>query len=228
MRQIIFDTETTGFYHQNDDRIVEIGAVEVKNFVPTGKTFHKYVNPENKIMSEEVINVHGLSNEFLKDKPKFSEIAQEFLDFVGDSELVAHNSRFDEQFINMELIKAGFEAIEKSRFVDTLDIAKRKFPGAKNNLDALCSRFNIDNSHRTKHGALLDAELLAEVYLELVGGAQADFMLDDNKKVSSHNSSHHKKEIPSRHFPLTKEEENAHKEFLEGNASLVWNSLPTS
>jgi len=231
MRQIVFDTETTGFYAQNDDRIVEIGAIEIKNYMPTGKTFHVYLNPENKILSTETIAVHGLTNEFLKDKPKFSEIAQDFLNFIADSELVAHNSKFDEGFINMELAKAGFSIIEKHRFVDTLEIAKRKFPGAKNNLDALCSRFNIDNSHRTKHGALLDAELLADVYLELVGGAQADFMMDDNKKSvtsQNYNLNHNKKEIPERHFPLSTDEEKAHKDFLEVNSSLVWNSLQTS
>ena len=171
LREIVFDTETTGLSPENGDRLVEIGAVELINHIPTGRTYHQYINPERSV-PEEVVAVHGLTEEFLKDYPVFAEVAAAFVEFVGeDGVLVAHNASFDIKFINFELKKLGRAEYEWDRVVDTLEIARKKFPGAKNNLDALCKRFNIDNSHRTKHGALLDAELLADVYLELLGGA---------------------------------------------------------
>lgn len=172
MREIVFDTETTGLDPFSGDRIVEIGAVELVNHVPTGRKYHQYLNPERS-MSEEVIKVHGLTDDFLSDKPTFKEIAHEFLEFVGtDSKLVAHNASFDMKFINAELSWVGLEQLSSERVIDTLIIAKQKFPGARVNLNELCKRFNIDNSARTVHGALLDSELLADVYLELLGGRE--------------------------------------------------------
>lgn len=172
MREVVLDTETTGFNPQDGDRVVEIGCIELVNHVPTGRHYHVYINPERS-MPEEAFKVHGISDEFLKDKPLFAAIAREFCDFVGEDPLVIHNAAFDIGFLNAELARLeGFPHIAMERAVDTVKIARAKFPGAQASLDALCKRFNIDNSARTKHGALLDAELLAEVYLELIGGRQ--------------------------------------------------------
>lgn len=172
MREVVLDTETTGLDPQNGDRIVEIGCIELINHIPTGRHYHAYINPERP-MPEEAFKVHGLSDEFLKDKPVFSAIAREFCSFIGEDPLVIHNAAFDIGFLNAELARLnGFPHIAMERAVDTVRIARSKFPGAQVSLDALCKRFNIDNSARTKHGALLDAELLAEVYLELIGGRQ--------------------------------------------------------
>lgn len=171
MREISFDTETTGLNPRGGDRLVEIGGVELFNHVPTGNSYHVYINPERD-MPEGAFKVHGLSAEFLSDKPKFAEVAKEFVDFVGDATLVIHNAAFDMGFINMELEKIGMAHIPNTQVVDTLELARRRFPSGPNSLDALCSRFGIDNSRRVKHGALLDAEILAEVYLELKGGKQ--------------------------------------------------------
>ena len=160
VREIVFDTETTGFYPEKGDKLVEIGAVELINHMPTGRTYHQYINPERDV-PEEVVKVHGLTEEFLKDYPIFADIAQEFIDFVGeDGILVAHNATFDMNFINYELSLINKNTYKNDRVIDTLEIARNMFPGARNNLDALCKRFSIDNSKRTKHGALLDAELL--------------------------------------------------------------------
>ncbi len=172
MREVVLDTETTGFNPQEGDRVVEIGCIELINHVPTGRHYHVYINPE-RAMPEEAFKVHGISDEFLKDKPLFGAIAREFCDFIGEDPLVIHNAAFDIGFLNAELARLqGFPHIAMERAVDTVKIARAKFPGAQASLDALCKRFNIDNSARTKHGALLDAELLAEVYLELIGGRQ--------------------------------------------------------
>jgi len=177
MREIIFDTETTGFDPATGDRIVEIGCVELLNRIPTGATFHAYINPERD-MPAPAEAVHGLSAEFLSDKPLFAEIAEKFLEFIGeDSKLVAHNAGFDMTFIDFELKKCGLPSPTRDRVVDTLTLARRKHPGGGNKLDDLCARYGIDNSRRTKHGALLDAELLAEVYAELAGGRQANLGL---------------------------------------------------
>ncbi len=176
MREIVLDTETTGLDPESGDRIVEIGAVEILNHVPTGRVFHHYINPE-RAMPQEAFAIHGLSTSFLSDKPVFAKIAQEFLDFVGDARLVIHNAAFDMKFINAELGWLKLPTIPWARAVDTLDMARRRFPGAQNSLDALCRRFDVDNSGREKHGALLDSELLAEVYLELMGGRQPDLTL---------------------------------------------------
>lgn len=173
MREIVFDTETTGFDPSTGDRIVEIGCVELLNRIPTGATFHAYINPERE-MPASAEAVHGLSAEFLSDKPLFAEIAEQFLEFIGlDSKLVAHNAGFDMTFLDFELKKCGLVPPTRDRVIDTLTLARRKHPGGGNKLDDLCARYGIDNSRRTKHGALLDAELLAEVYAELAGGRQA-------------------------------------------------------
>jgi len=172
MREIVLDTETTGFNADGGDRLVELGCIELVNHIPTGRHLHKYCNPQRD-MPEEALKVHGLTEQFLSDKPLFAEIADEFLKFIGeDTKLVIHNAAFDMAFLNAELKRAGRKILPFDRAVDTVQMARRKFPGAQASLDALCKRFNIDNSARIKHGALLDAELLAEVYLELVGGRQ--------------------------------------------------------
>lgn len=169
MREIVFDTETTGLDPNTGDRITELGCVEVIDCIPTGRTFHAYVNPQRAI-PREVIDITGLTEEFLADKPLFEEIAGEFLEFVGDAVLVAHNAPFDRGFINMELARMGLEIYADDRFKDTARLARAKFPGSYVSLDALCKRFNISLDTRDKHGALIDARLLAEVYLELTGG----------------------------------------------------------
>ncbi|MDU8927962.1 DNA polymerase III subunit epsilon [Alisedimentitalea sp. MJ-SS2] len=176
MREIVLDTETTGFDPESGDRIVEIGAVELFNHVPTGNTYHQYINPERS-MPQEAFEVHGLGDDFLRDKPVFSQIAQAFVDFVGDAKMVIHNASFDMKFINAELGWLNMPKMPMDQAIDTLMIARKKFPGSPASLDALCRRFNIDNSARTLHGALLDSEILAEVYLELIGGRQPDFGL---------------------------------------------------
>ncbi len=178
MREIVLDTETTGFEPAEGHRIVEIGAVELFNHMPTGRNYHQYINPERP-MPLEAFEVHGLGDDFLRDKPVFGRIGQAFLDFIGDARLVIHNASFDMKFINAELGLAGLPVVAAERAVDTLLIARKRFPGAPASLDALCRRFGVDNSSRDKHGALLDSELLAEVYLELIGGRQPDLMLSD-------------------------------------------------
>ena len=171
MREIVLDTETTGISPAEGHRLCEIGCVELDNHMPTGRTFHVYVNPERD-MPEGAFRVHGLSEEFLRDKPKFAEIVDGFLEFITDTPLIIHNASFDLGFLNAELKRTGKKNLPSSQAIDTLAIARRKFPGAQNSLDALCRRFNVDNSNRVKHGALLDSELLAEVYLELIGGRE--------------------------------------------------------
>jgi DNA polymerase III subunit epsilon len=181
MREIIFDTETTGLSPREGHRLVEIGCIEVENRFPTGRVFHKYLNPERD-MPLEAFEIHGLSSEFLKDKPLFTAVADELWDFLDGAQLVAHNAGFDMGFINAEFTRVGKPAISMERVVDTVQLARRKFPGAKASLDALCDRFGISNAHRVKHGALLDAEILAEVYSELLGGKQAAMMLDSGSR----------------------------------------------
>ncbi len=182
MREIVLDTETTGFEPSEGHRIVEIGAVELYNHLPTGRTYHQYINPERP-MPKEAFEVHGLGDDFLRDKPVFRAVGQAFLDFVGDAKLVIHNAAFDMKFLNAELEWAGLPGLPWERAVDTLAIARQRFPGSPASLDALCRRFGVDNSAREKHGALLDSEILAEVYLELVGGRQPDFGLASSAHV---------------------------------------------
>jgi DNA polymerase-3 subunit epsilon len=176
MREIVVDTETTGLDPDTGDRIVEIGAVELVNHMPTGRTFHAYINPQRDV-PQDAVDVHGLTAAFLADKPVFAAVAAEFVAFAGDARLVIHNAAFDMRFLNAELGWAGQGSIPWARAVDTLELARRRFPGAQNSLDALCRRFGVDNSGREKHGALLDSELLAEVYLELMGGRQPNLTL---------------------------------------------------
>jgi DNA polymerase-3 subunit epsilon len=178
MREIVFDTETTGLDPYQGDRLVEIGCVELVNGFPTGQVFHRYLNPERD-MPEGAFQVHGLSGEFLKDKPLFADICEELLAFIGDAPLVAHNAMFDLGFINSELERCKKMLLQRDRLVDTLMLARRRYPAGPNRLDDLCARFSIDASRRTKHGALLDAELLAEVYVELTGKRQARLSLVD-------------------------------------------------
>ncbi|MGE3624319.1 MAG: DNA polymerase III subunit epsilon [Bdellovibrionales bacterium] len=176
MREIVFDTETTGLDPLQGHRVVEIGCVELMNHVPTGRTWHSYLNPERD-MPVEAAMVHGLKEEFLVKQPLFAEVAEAFLAFIGDAPLVAHNAGFDMGFINAELVRHGYPALEKTRATDTVSMARRMFPGAPASLDALCKRFGVDASNRQLHGALLDARLLADVYLELRGGRQPDLAM---------------------------------------------------
>jgi DNA polymerase-3 subunit epsilon len=176
MREIVLDTETTGFEPSEGHRIVEIGALELENHLPTGRSFHRYLNPD-RLMPKEAFEVHGLGDDFLRDKPRFAEVAEDFLAFIGQARLVIHNAAFDMRFLNAELAAIGRPALPDARALDTVALARSKYPGAPASLDALCRRFGVDNSGREKHGALLDSELLAEVYLELVGGRQPDLVL---------------------------------------------------
>jgi DNA polymerase-3 subunit epsilon len=177
MREIVLDTETTGLEPAEGHRVVEIGAVELVNQRPTGRTFHQYVHPERDVPAEAYA-VHGIGDALLADKPVFAAIAESFLAFLGEDRLVIHNAAFDMRFLNAELERAGRAPLDPARVVDTLEMARRKFPGAPASLDALCRRFGVDNSGRTKHGALLDAEILAEVYLCLAGGRQPGLVLE--------------------------------------------------
>ena len=225
MREISFDTETTGLNPRGGDRLVEIGGVELINHIPTGNVYHVYINPQRD-MPEEAFRVHGLSEEFLSDKPLFEQVADEFLEFVGDATLVIHNAAFDMGFINHELEKVGRRTIPNSQVIDTLEIARRKRPTGPNSLDALCSRYGIDNSRRVKHGALLDAEILAEVYLELIGGRQKALgLMPEEEDTSSSSVSAEPGELGTfnakqRPTPLTRPvtdaEYDAHKAFIEG------------
>jgi DNA polymerase-3 subunit epsilon len=225
MRQIILDTESTGLDPKQGHKLVEIGCLEIVNYIPTGRTFHTYLNPERS-MPLEAFNIHGLSEEFLKDKPRFIEVAKEFLEFIEDQMLVIHNAQFDLKFINHELELLGKTPLHTNRTIDTLLIARQKFPGAQVNLDALCRRFKIDNSARTKHGALLDAELLAEVYLELCGGRQPDLVLtnETTKTSAKHSIQVQNPSLPPRpHNPNLAELEQ-HKLFLKKLMNPIWNS----
>ena len=185
LREIIFDTETTGLKPEDGERIIEIGAVELINRFPTGKNFHVYLNPQGREVHPEALKVHGITNEYLNDKPTFEDVMEDFLAFFSQGHLIAHNAKFDMGFINAELKRFNQPPIGNDRVVDTLEIARRKHPMGPNSLDALCSRYGIDNSRRDKHGALLDSELLAEVYIELLGGRQASLILDDSDDNAS-------------------------------------------
>ena len=231
VREIVFDTETTGLDPKSGDKLVEIGAVELINHMPTGVTYHQYINPEREV-PEDAYKVHGLNLEFLKDYPTFRDIAKEWMDFVGDDGiLVAHNASFDMSFINHELQGCGYPVYEWDRVIDTLEIARQKFPHSKVNLDALCKRFGVDNTSRTLHGALLDAQLLAEVYLELLGGQEPSMQLGEN----AHRDSAVAKTVsvqslkrqfrPARDFPLSAEDLAAHEDFMTNKIKdSVWNA----
>ncbi len=226
MREIVFDTETTGLDPFQGDRVVEIGAVELVNHVPTGRKYHQYINPE-RAMSAEVIAVHGLTDAFLADKPTFKEIADDFLAFIGeDSKLVAHNASFDMKFINAELSWIGYEPLSYDRVIDTLLIARQKFPGARVNLNELCKRFNVDNSARTVHGALLDSELLADVYLELLGGREPGFLdkklIPETQAQGALQEASPKEFHAPRTFDVPEEELNQHTEFVKKIKNNLW------
>jgi DNA polymerase-3 subunit epsilon len=221
MREICLDTETTGLDPKDDHKIIEIGCVELINKVKTGNNYHVYVNPKRDV-PEGAFKVHGISTEFLTDKPEFKKIAQDFINFIKDSKLIIHNAAFDMKFINFELRQCGLEIIERNVVIDSLQMARNKFPGAGNTLDALCKRFGIDTSKRTKHGALLDAELLCEVYLELTGGNQYSMFgngdgdqdglgFDPKKNIAN------KVKIPYRDFPLSEDESRLHQEYIKKN-----------
>lgn len=223
MREIVLDTETTGLNPKSGDRLVEIGCVELDNHVPTGRTYHQYVNPERD-MPEEAFAVHGLSEAFLAKHPIFSEIADGFLEFIGNADLVIHNASFDLGFINAELDRLGRAAVSSTRAIDTVQIARSKYPGAQASLDALCRRFEIDLSARTKHGALLDAELLADVYLELVGGRQPGFELAAERELAAAQSVETRTAParPARPHVASEQERTAHEEFLEQITDPIW------
>ncbi|WP_379548645.1 DNA polymerase III subunit epsilon [Qipengyuania sp. DSG2-2] len=227
MREIVFDTETTGLDPKKGDRMVEIGCVEMINRMPTGETFHAYYNPERD-MPAEAEAVHGLSAQFLSDKPLFADGAQALLDFLGDAPLVAHNASFDFGFLNGELTLCGREIIDLDRMVDTVTMARRKFPGAKVSLDALCTRFGVDRSHRVKHGALLDAELLAQVYVELTGGRQIGLELAAEEVSAEAQPSRiaaravNREVRPPRPHSASEEELSRHRSFLEQMEKPLW------
>lgn len=225
MREIVLDTETTGMDPRDGDKLVEIGCVELYNHIPTGKTYHQYINPERDVPAEAVA-VHGLTQERLAKEPTFGEVVGDFLDFLGDdSKLVIHNAEFDMKFINAELANFGFPSIDNRRVLDTLAMARKKFPGSPANLDALCRRFNIDNSNRTLHGALLDSELLAEVYMELLGGRQRGLEIDQQKPVVTEEvitSSKDRICREPRSFTLSKEEKQAHEQLLDELNDPIW------
>ena len=223
MREIVLDTETTGLDPKSGDRLVEIGCVELDNHLPTGRTYHQYVNPERD-MPDEAFRVHGLSEAFLAKHPVFADIADGFLEFIGDADLVIHNASFDLGFINAELQRVGRASVENRRAIDTVQIARGKYPGAQASLDALCRRFEIDLSARTKHGALLDAELLADVYLELVGGRQPGFELASQRRRSASQTveAREKPARPARPHAPSEAESTAHQAFLEKITDPIW------
>lgn len=221
VREVVLDTETTGLDPRAGHRLVEIGCVELRNHVPTGRHFHVYLNPQRD-MPEEAFRVHGLSAEFLAQHRTFAEEVDAFLEFIGDAPLVIHNAGFDMNFINAELVALGRQPLPMTRAIDTVQLARRRFPGAAASLDALCSRFGIDNSARTKHGALLDAELLAEVYLELLGGRQAGLVLQVEEEVALERAAASAPRPPRPHAP-SEEERAAHLAFLQAKIpNAIW------
>lgn len=224
VREIVLDTETTGLEPAEGHRLVEIGCLELENHLPTGKTFHTYLNPLRDVPAE-ASRVHGLTTEFLKKHPVFTEKVGEFLDFIGEDTLVIHNAEFDMKFINAELKTSGFPSLSMKRVIDTLPMARLKFPGQPANLDALCRRFKVDNSERKFHGALLDAELLAEVYLELMGGRQHGLGLaSEAAAVTSAqlNAKIKRQKREPRSFPPSAEETAAHETFVEKIKNSLW------
>ena len=227
MREIVFDTETTGLDPQSGDRLVEIGCIEMLNRVPTGAVFHAYFNPDRS-MPAEAEAVHGLSSAFLADKPRFAERAEELLAFLADSPLVAHNAGFDFGFLNAELAMCELPPVDRSRMIDTVAIARRKHPGAKLSLDALCSRYGIDRSHRVRHGALLDAELLAQLYVELMGGRQiglelaAEVEIKEAVAVAPIRNAAVRTPRPARPHAPSADELARHAAFVEAIKGAIW------
>jgi DNA polymerase-3 subunit epsilon len=227
MREIALDTETTGISAQQGHRVIEIGAVEMINHFRTGKHFHAYINPQRPV-DEGAFKVHGISDDFLKDKPLFKDIVSDFLEFIGDSRLVIHNAPFDIGFLNHHLHQLGVGLLQNDRVLDTLELARKKFPGAKNSLDALCNRFSIDLSAREKHGALLDSELLADVYAEMIGAGanQRNLMFAQEKaaqqKVQASIKIVRQETYEARTFTLTEEEQQAHDAFVAKLKDPLW------
>lgn len=222
MREIVLDTETTGLDPAAGHRVVEVAALELLHHVPTGRTFREYINPERD-MPPEAERIHGLTADFLKDKPVFKEIAPALLDFVGDARLIIHNAAFDMKFLNAELALCGFPPLPNERAICTVTMARQRFPGAQVSLDALCRRFAIDNSTRTFHGALLDCELLAEVYLELCGGRQPGLILESQRQRSSITVAIPRREPrPPRVHSVIAEEEAAHAAMLDKLSNPIW------
>lgn len=220
MREVILDTETTGLNPSNGDRIVEFGCIELVNHISTGKTYHQYINPERP-MPEEAFKIHGLSDEFLSKFPIMSDVIDEFLKFIADSPLIIHNAEFDLRFINTELERLKRPPLDISKTLDTVKLARIKYPGSSVSLDALCKRFNVDNSSRSLHGALLDADLLASVYLELIGGKQPDFELTRNEVIEKKKDEIKSSRTP-RIYKLTEKEAAAHALFLKKINKPVW------
>ncbi len=223
-REIILDTETTGFEPGEGHRIVELGCVELVNHLQTGRTLHFYYNPMRDVPAEAA-RIHGLTTEFLKDKPLFSEKVGEFLEFIGDATLVIHNAEFDIKFLNSELKAAGFKQLLMSRVTDTLLMARAKFPGQPASLDALCRRFKVDATERTLHGALLDSQLLAEVYLELIGGRQHGLSLDAEQEAQTQAAKLRRKNRPlraARDFPPSADELKAHESLIDKIKGALW------
>lgn len=224
MRELCLDVETTGLDPREGHKIIEIAVIEMVDKVRTGEFFHAYVNPRRDV-PEGAFRIHGISTEFLQDKPLFDHIVHKFLDFIKGGTLVIHNAAFDTKFINYELGVLGMPPLDKANVVDSLTIARRKFPGSPASLDALCKRFQIDLSRRTKHGALLDTELLCDVYVELMGGAQAGLVFGAEKKVESEQEkadnkillNKNKKILPKRDFPVSEDDLAKHKEFITNN-----------
>lgn len=227
MREIVLDTETTGLDPLSGDRLVEIGCLELINHMPTGKEYHAYVNPERD-MPDGAFKVHGLSAEFLSDKPKFAEICDDFLEFIGTSPMVIHNAAFDMKFLNAELSWAKRQELPMEQSIDTLLIARKKYPGASNSLDALCRRFEIDNSNRDLHGALIDSYLLAEVYLELTGGRQPDLVLSSASSATTPSTTSEPSARRQRATPLSPRlsdaDRKAHEDFVQNElgAEPLW------
>jgi DNA polymerase-3 subunit epsilon len=225
MREVVLDTETTGFDPLSGHRIVEIGCIELINHLPgSAEPFHVYLNPERD-MPEAAFKVHGLSAEFLADKPLFADIVDDFLAFLDDAPLVIHNAEFDMRFINAELTRLGRPTLPMSRSIDTVALARKRFPGAQANLDALCRRFEIDNSHRTRHGALLDSELLAEVYLQLIGGRQPGLELataSPAAQAAARSIAAERVARPARPHAPTPEEAEAHAAFIAKLKGALW------
>ncbi|MDP6109660.1 MAG: DNA polymerase III subunit epsilon [Rhodospirillales bacterium] len=228
MREIVLDTETTGLNPLGGHRIVEIGCIELVNHLATGETYHQYINPERD-MPEEAFAVHGLSDDFLSKQPKFAQIADVFLEFIGDATLVIHNAQFDMGFINAELARLERPPVPMARSIDTVQMARKKFPGAQANLDALCRRFQINNTARELHGALLDSELLAEVYLELIGGRQPDLELAENASAAAKTTIEETACAPGGREPrphaASAEELAAHEAFIDRLENPVWRGV---
>ena len=234
MREVVLDTETTGLDFNTGDKIVEIGALELENHMPTGKTFHHYLNPERESNSQ-ALKIHGLTNEFLKDKPKFINIVDKFIDFISDSKIIIHNAAFDVGFINNELRICNYDELDKICIIDTLFLAKNKFPGQSVSLNSLCRKFDIDISDREIHGALKDAKLLANVYLELIGGKQTRLNFIDKPDVSNVNkedatsiihTSYKKKEIRAKRNTFLNQNDNIlHKKSIKEISNSIWEKL---